>query len=129
AEALETIIEYYISKDKLKKALEVIYYGENLYPYFMGFGLKKSEVFVMMGKFDDAIEELDKVELYEPFNAALFLLKGETYLNMDEIKEAEENFEKALLHSDERIDMLFEIAYVLEDCDQYEKAIRYFQQI
>jgi hypothetical protein len=31
-EALDTIIEYYIEKEKLKKALEVIYFAEGLYP-------------------------------------------------------------------------------------------------
>lgn len=129
AETLESIIEYYINKDKLKAALEVIYYGENLYSYYTGFGIKKAEVFVMMGKFDDAIAEIERLELYEPFNAELSLLKGETYLNMEEIREAEECFEKALMHTDERIDTLFEIAYVYEDCDAYEKAIYYFTQI
>ena len=89
AETLETIAEYYIQKDKLKKALEVVYYGEELYSYYTGFKLKKSEIFVMMGKLDEAIAELEKLELYEPFNAEVFLLKGEAYLNMDEFREAE----------------------------------------
>jgi tetratricopeptide (TPR) repeat protein len=129
AETLESIIEFYINKDKLKAALEVIYYGENLYSYYISFGVKKAEVFVMMGKFEDAIAEIERLELYEPFNAELSLLKGETYLNMEEVREAEECFEKALMHTDERIDTLFEIAYVYEDCDLYEKAIYYFDII
>src|SRR6478609_8056611 len=128
AETLESIIEYYIEKDKLKKAIEVVYYGEDLYPFYSGFKLKKAEVFVMMGKFDEAITEIEKLELYEPFNAELFLLKGETYLNIEDIAEAEACFEKALMYADDIVDMLFEMGYVYEDCDLYEKAIGCFEQ-
>jgi tetratricopeptide (TPR) repeat protein len=129
AEALEIIVEYYIQKDKLKKALEVVYFGEDLYAYYTGFKLKKAEIFVMMGNLLEAIVELEKVEVYEPFNTDLLLLKGEAYLNMDEFKEAEDYFEKALMHTDETVDMLFEIGYVYEDCDLYEKAISYFEKV
>lgn len=129
AETLENIIDYYIQKDKFKKALEVVYYGEELYSYYTGFKLKKAEVFVLLGKLDEAIIEIEKIELYEPFNPELFLLKGEAYLNLDSFREAHDCFESALLHTDERIDMLFEIGYVYEDCDLYDKAIFYFEKI
>jgi tetratricopeptide (TPR) repeat protein len=129
AETLEAISEYYINGDKLKKALEVIYYGEEIYPYYNGFALKKAEVFGLMGKHEEAIEVLDKCELYEPFNPELFLLKGENLLNIQHFEEAESSFAKALIHADERIDMLFEIAYVYEDCDLHGKAVEYFEEI
>ena len=48
---------------------------------------------------------------------------------MDDFEQAAECFERALLHTDEHLDMLFEIAYVYVDCDMYGKAIEYFQQI
>jgi tetratricopeptide (TPR) repeat protein len=129
AETLESISEYYINQDKLKQALEVLYYGEELYPYFNGFALKKAEVFGLMGKFEDALEVLEKCELYEPFNPDLFLLKGENLLNLQQFEEAEASFANAILHADDRIDMLFEIAYVYEDCDLQGKAIEYFEEI
>jgi tetratricopeptide (TPR) repeat protein len=86
-------------------------------------------VFVLLGKFEDAIEEIEKAELYEPFNPELLLLKGETLLNYQNFEEAEICFAKALEHTDERVDMLFEIAYVYQDCDMYGKAIEYFNII
>src|SRR5450631_3218662 len=73
SETIESIAEYYIVKDKLKKALEAVYYGESLYPYYTGFKFKKAEVFLELEKFEDAIEELEKFELYEPFNSELLL--------------------------------------------------------
>ena len=72
-ETIESIAEYYIVKDQLKKALDVVHYGETLYPYHTGFKFKKAEVFLELEKFEDAIEELEKAELYEPFNSELFL--------------------------------------------------------
>src|ERR1041384_2075672 len=100
-DALESIIEYYINKNKLPKALDVISFAQELYPQYSQFNLKKAEALVLLGKFNDAIDEIEKVELYEPFNAELFLLKGETFLNMEEMESAGECFEKALLYHDD----------------------------
>lgn len=129
AETLENIIEFYIGKEKLKKGLEVVYYGEEQYPYYTGFKMKKAEIFIMMGKHDDAIQELEQIELYEPFNAELFLLKGEVFVHTEQIATAEEYFKKALSYSDNQIDTLFEIAYIYQDADFYLQAIVYFESV
>ena len=56
AEALEDICDYYVQKEKLKKALEVLYYGEELFPNHIGFMIQKASVFLAMGKLEEALE-------------------------------------------------------------------------
>ncbi len=75
AEALEDICDYYVQKEKLKKALEVLYYGEELFPNHIGFMVQKASVFLAMGKLEEALEIVENAELYEPFNADIALIK------------------------------------------------------
>jgi len=129
AETLESIIDFYLTKEKPKKALEVVYYAEDIYPQQTGFLLQKAEVFGALGKFGDAIDILEKLELYEPFNPELHLLKGEMLLNLESFDEAEECFNRAMNNSDDRLNMLFEIAYIYQDCDLQTKALDMFETI
>lgn len=128
-ETLETIVDFYIEKDKLKRALEVVYYAETLYPGLTDFMLLKAEILGLMSKYDEAVSVLKKVESFEPFNPELHLLKGDLMLHAEEFQQAEACFETALQYADERTDMLFEIAYAYQDCDIYSKAIEYFEKI
>ncbi|MES2690332.1 MAG: hypothetical protein V4658_08010 [Bacteroidota bacterium] len=90
AETLEEICDYYIRKEKFKKALEVLYYGEEFYPNHIGFAIQKAEILMALQKFDEAVEVIEKVELFEPYNDEIALIKGEVLLNMGDEEGAEE---------------------------------------
>jgi tetratricopeptide (TPR) repeat protein len=126
-ETLEGIIDYYIQTNKLKKAFAAVTYALNLYQSNSEFLLQKAEIYILGERYENALEELETVESYEPFNTDLHLLKGETLINLRQFNEAAICFDKALQYTDERLDMLFEIAYVYEDCDMYAKAVEYFK--
>ena len=78
AEAYEGIIEFYIQKNRLKKALDAITNARNIYGSHTEFNIQLAEVYVLSERYFDAIDELEKIELYEPFNPEMLLLKGET---------------------------------------------------
>ncbi|MCG9879847.1 MAG: tetratricopeptide repeat protein [Bacteroidia bacterium] len=128
-EAMEGIIDYYIQTVKYKRAIEAVAFGQELYPTHVNFWVKLAEVYVLQNKFELAQAELDRAELYEPFNPDLFLLKGEVCINLGELEDAEVYFERALMHTDERLDMLFEIAYVYDENDLFLLAANYFKKI
>jgi tetratricopeptide (TPR) repeat protein len=126
AESLEEIIDYYIQTNKLKKAFATVNYAINIYQSHSEFILQKAEIYILGERYENALLELEKVERFEPFNTDLYLLKGETFLNLKQFNDAEMCFNLALNYTDERLDMLFEIAYVYEDSDMFSKAIEYF---
>lgn len=127
AESLEGIVDYYIQTNKLKKAFAAVIYSLNLYASHSEFVLQKAEIYILGERFENAIAELESIENYEPFNTNLHLLKGEAFINLQKFKDANNCFEKALQYTDERLDLLFEIAYIYEDADIYGKAIEYFK--
>ncbi len=109
-DAIEGIIDYYIQHGKYKRAMQAVAFGQELYHSHVNFIVKLAEIYVLQEDYNLAQAELDKAELYEPFNPDLFLLKGEVSLNLGKLEESEYYFERALMHSDERLDMLFEIS-------------------
>ncbi|MCK6610691.1 MAG: tetratricopeptide repeat protein [Bacteroidia bacterium] len=126
-EAIELIADHYISHDKLKKALEVVLFGLDMYPNHIGLWIKKAEVHIYAEKFEKALIELEKAELYEPFNPDILLLKGEVHVAMNRMDEAELCFEKALQHGDDRNDLLFEIGFIYQDYDYFAQAAYWFE--
>lgn len=128
-EAIEGIVDYYIHSLKYKRAIEAVLFGKELYPTHVNFWVKLAEIYLVQDKFELAQAELDRAELYEPFNPDLFLLKGEVCLHLGELEEAELYFERALMHTDERLDMLFEIAYVYDENDLFLLAANYFKKV
>lgn len=128
-DAIEGIIDFYIQHGRYKRAEDAVFYGQELYPNHINFLIKLAEVYLLQENYNLAQAELEKAELYEPFNPDLFLLKGEVNLNLGMIEEAEFYFERALAHTDERLDMLFEIAYVYDDCDLFLDAAKFFKTI
>lgn len=128
-EAIELIADYYISHDKLKKALEAVQFGLEMYPNHISLWVKRAEVFIYSEKFEKALIELEKAELYEPFNPDTLLLKGEVFIALNQMAEAEECFDKALQHCDDRNDMLFEIGFIYQDYDYFGLAANWFEKL
>lgn len=129
SETLEEICEFYISKEKLKNALEVIYFSEDLYPNHSGLSILKVEIFIGLEKYAEALELIKTLEIYEPTNDNLFLLKGAALLNLGFEQDARDCFEQALDYTDERLDMLFQLGYIHEDSKRYQQALYYFDLI
>jgi tetratricopeptide (TPR) repeat protein len=128
-DAIEMIAEHYLQQEKYKKAEAAIAFGQEIYPQHVGFWIKLAEVYLHTDRYEMALTELEKAVIYEPCNSEIYLLKAEVLLGIEEPENAKICFEKAIQHTDELIDCLFEIGFIYQDHDLFDEAIFYFKEV
>lgn len=123
-ESFEMIIDYYDEKEDMSAALEAVEYGILQYPYSSLLLVKKADLFIATRKYTDALDLLEKVELLDRKDVNVFILKTDAYLALDQQKKAANILEEAItiFEGEEKIDLLFELADVYDDYEQFEKV-------
>ncbi len=123
-DAFERIIEYFDDKDDLAKAMEAADIGVEQFPYSSILLIKKADLLLAARKYWEALEILEKAELFDNSDINLFILKTDAYLALDKQQQAVELLEAALLQfeGDERIELLFELADVYDDYEEFDKV-------
>jgi tetratricopeptide (TPR) repeat protein len=123
-EAFERIVDYFDEKDELQKAMEAAEIGIEQFPYSSVLMIKKADLLLAARKYWEALDILEKAELYDSFDINLFILKTDAYLALDQQAKAVELLEAALLQfeGDERIELLFELADVYDDYEEFDKV-------
>lgn len=123
-DAFERIIEYYDEHDNLAKALEASETGLEYFPYSSHLMIKKADLLLASRKYTDALHILETAELYDSSDVNLFILKTDAYLALDQQEKAVQLLEDALqmFDGEERIDLLFELADVYDDYEEFDKV-------
>lgn len=123
-EAFERIIEYFDEKDDFAKALEATDTGLDYFPYSAQLLIKKADLLLVSRKYYEALEILEKAALFDSTNIDLYILKTDAFLALDQHDKAVQLLEEALLlfDGDERIDLLFELADVYDDYEEFDKV-------
>ncbi|HEX8357662.1 MAG TPA: tetratricopeptide repeat protein [Segetibacter sp.] len=123
-DAFERIIDYFDEKDELVKAMEAADLGIEQFPFSSVLMIKKADLLLASRKYWDALEILEKAELFDSNDINLFILKTDAYLALDQQGKAVELLEAALLQfeGDERIELLFELADVYDDYEEFDKV-------
>ena len=123
-DAFERIIEYFDEKDDLAKAMEAADVGVEQFPYSSILMIKKADLLLTARKYWEALEILEKAELFDNSDINIFILKTDAYLALDKQAQAVELLEAALLQfkGDERIELLFELADVYDDYEEFDKV-------
>jgi tetratricopeptide (TPR) repeat protein len=123
-DAFEKIIDYYDEKDDLNEALLAAETGLEQFPYSSQLMIKKADMLLATRKYHQALEVLEMAELYDSSDVNLYILKTDAYLALDQQAKAVELLEAALLlfEGDERLDLLFELADVYDDYEEFEKV-------
>src|SRR5580693_7468655 len=62
----EFIINYFIEEGKFNKALKACNYAIEQYPYSTELFLDKANLLIKKQKFDEALEYIEKAELFQP---------------------------------------------------------------
>src|SRR5215510_1012060 len=123
-EAFEKIVEFYDEKEDLQKALEAAELGSEQYPFSSSLLIKKADILLSLRRYHDALKILEQAELFDSGDINLFILKTDVLLALDQHENAVELLEKAL-HSfdgEERIELLFELADVYDDYEEFDKV-------
>jgi tetratricopeptide (TPR) repeat protein len=123
-DAFEQLIDYFDEKDDLASALEAADYGIQQYPYSSILLIKKADLLIAKRLYREALSLLEKAELLDNGDINLYILKTDVYLALDQQKKAADLLEKAIysFEGDERIELLFELADVYDDYEEFDKV-------
>jgi tetratricopeptide (TPR) repeat protein len=123
-ESFEKIIDYFDEKDQLPKAIEAADYAIEQYPYSSSLVLKKADLLIAQKQYKEALFYLEKAELLDVSDINLYILKTDAYLALDQQEKAAVVLEAALQHFDgeEKLELLFELADVYDDYENFEKV-------
>lgn len=123
-EAFEKIVSFYDEKEDLQKALEASEFGLEQYPFSSSLLLKKADILLSLRRYDDALRILEQAELYDSGDINLYILKTDVWLALDEHEKAVALLEKALnsFEGEERLELLFELADVYDDYEEFDKV-------
>ncbi|HWJ25082.1 MAG TPA: hypothetical protein VNS32_00985, partial [Flavisolibacter sp.] len=82
-EAFEKIIDYFDDQEELAKALEASEIAIEYYPYSSTLLLKKADILLATRKYREALDTLERAELFDANDINLYILKTDAYLAMD----------------------------------------------
>src|SRR6476620_2407930 len=130
-EAFERVIDHFDDKEDLTHALEAAETGLEYFPFSSQLLIKKADLLIATRHYKYALEILEQASLFDSKDINIYILKTDAYLDLDEPGKAVELLEYAL-HSfdgEEKIDLLFELADVYDDYEEFDKVFDCLQLI
>lgn len=123
-DAFEKIIDYFDEKEDLNKALEAADLGASQYPYSSTLLIRKADLYLAARKYVDALKILDQASMLDSADINLYILRTDAFLALDQQDKAVEILERALVlfEGQERIELLFELADVYDDYEEFDKV-------
>lgn len=123
-ESFERIIEYFEFKNDFKKALQAVNIAIEQFPYSGPLLIKKADLVINNRQYEEALELLEQAAIFDNSNIDIYILKTEILLALDRQEDAVELLQQALnkFDGEERIDLLFELADVYDDFEDFEKV-------
>lgn len=123
-DAFEKLIDYFQEKDDLAKAMEAAEIGSEQYPYSSLLRIKKADILLASRRYHDALEVLEEASLLDKSDINLYILKTDAYLALDQQEKAVMLLEEALslFEGEDRIELLFELADVYDDYEDFDKV-------
>ncbi len=122
-EAFEKIIDYFDETEDMQQAVEAVELAIEQYPYSSALLIKKADLMIATRRYHDALQILGQAELLDGADINLYILKTDAYLALDQQDKAVTLLENAVQHfdGDERIELLFELADVYDDYEEFDK--------
>lgn len=122
-DSFEKIVDYFDDIEDLPQALEAVEMGIDQYPYSSMLNIKKADLLIATRRYHEALEVLNHAELLDANDINLYILKTDVYLALDQQEKAVALLENALSLFDgqEKIEMLFELADVYDDYEEFDK--------
>ncbi|HVY74749.1 MAG TPA: tetratricopeptide repeat protein [Puia sp.] len=122
-ECFDKIIDYYDAKEEYHLALEAAELGIEQYPYSAALLIRKADLLIVTRKYHDALQVLEKASLFDATDINLYILKTDAYLALDQQEKAVVLLQEALglFEGRERIELLFELADVYDDYEEFDK--------
>ncbi len=123
-DSFEKIIDYYQESDDLGRAMDAAETATEQYPFSALLIVKKADILLANRRYQDCIDLLDQAELYDHNDINIYILKTDAFLALDQQEKAVELLSQALelFTGEERIELLFELADVYDDYEDFDKV-------
>src|SRR6185312_11385711 len=99
-ESFERIIDHFDEKDQLSKAMEAAELGVEQFPFSSVLMIKMADLLLASRKYNEALEILEKAELFDSNDINLYILKTDAYLALDFQEKAATLLEQAIVAFD-----------------------------
>lgn len=123
-DAFGKLIEHFQEKDDLRKAMEAAEIGCTQFPYSSTLLIKKADILLANRRYNDALKILEQASLFDSRDINLYILKTDAYLALDQQEKAVQLLQEALtlFDGEEKIELLFELADVYDDYEDFDKV-------
>jgi tetratricopeptide (TPR) repeat protein len=122
-ESFERIVDHFDDMDNLPKALEAVEMGLEQFPYSGALMVKKADLLIASRKYYEALDLLDQAYIMDSSDIDVYILKTDAFLALDQQDKAVELLEEAIakFEGEDRINLLFELADVYDDYEEFDK--------
>ncbi len=122
-DCFEKIIDYYDGREEFLPALEAAEFAIEQYPYSALLLIRKADLLIATRKYQDALNILEQATVLDSTDINLYILKTDAYLALDQQEKAVVLLQEALglFEGPERIELLFELADVYDDYEEFDK--------
>ncbi|MGV3657361.1 MAG: tetratricopeptide repeat protein [Chitinophagaceae bacterium] len=123
-DAFEKIIDWFDDQEEFGKALEAAEISIEYFPFSSSLLLRKADLLLATRKYHQALEILEKAELLDANDVNLYILKTDAYLALDMQEKAVDLLQEAIhqFEGEEKIELLFELADVYDDYEEFDKV-------
>lgn len=122
-ESFERIVDHFDDMDDLPRAMEAVEMGLEQFPYSAALMVKKADLLIASRKYHEALDLLEQAAIMDSTDIDVYILKTDAYLALDQQDRAVELLEEAIQRFDgeDRINLLFELADVYDDYEEFDK--------
>src|SRR6516162_8961076 len=122
-ESFEKIIDYFDDREEIPQAIEAAELAIGQYPYSSALLIRKADLMIASKHYAEALKILERAGSLDGTDINLYILKTDAYLALDQQEKAVTLLEDALQHFEgaERIELLFELADVYDDYEEFDK--------
>lgn len=125
----EQMVDHYIQQNRSEDAINVLRIARKQHPNSSELTLKKAEIELFSGHLSVALEDLTSVEAVEKNNPDFYFVKAKAHLVSGEMEQAIRMFDLSIeKSSDQKLEMLFEVVAVLEEFNEFDRALGYLQK-
>lgn len=130
-ESFERLIDHFQQSEQLEMALEAAVFGVERYPYSASLLVRKADMLILHRRYKEALKILEQAELLDPRDINIYILRTDAYLALDHPEKAVVLLQEALtqFEGEEKVELLFELADVYDDYEDFEKVFDCLREI
>ncbi len=122
-ESFERIIDHFDDMDELNRAIEAAEAGIQQFPFSSSLLVKKADLLIAARQYGQSLELLERAEILDSTDIDIYILRTDAYLALDQQEKAVKLLEEAIdqFEGEERLNLLFELADVYDDYEEFDK--------